>query len=92
MLDCPKECAVVVEVAVVGVGGSDGFRRSAAADCELAVRACNDGFSFFFFLRNPRVGMQGRWKGVEKGEPWSLAASDPFVRFEYRRTGQLRNG
>lgn len=68
LLDWPNECAAVaeMEVEVDGVGGSERFRLS--ADCRLPVLACNEGFSFFFFLRKPRVGMQGSRVRVEKGE------------------------
>lgn len=48
------EAVGVVAVAEVGVGGSD----SRSSDWELSFLACNESFSFFFFLRNPRVGMR----------------------------------
>lgn len=44
----------VVGVVAVGVGGSD----SRSSDWELSFLACNESLSFFFFLRNPRVGMR----------------------------------
>jgi len=42
-------------VAEVGVDGSE----SRISDWELLFLACDESFSFFFFLRNPRAGMQG---------------------------------
>lgn len=44
----------VVAVAEVGVGGSD----SRISDWELSFLACKESLSFFFFFKNPRVGMR----------------------------------
>lgn len=54
----------VVGVVAVGVGGSD----SRSSDWELSFLACNESLSFFFFLRNPRVGMRKIAGNILRGE------------------------
>jgi hypothetical protein len=68
---------------VVGVGGSERLRTS--AEWELSFLACNESFSFFFFLRKPRVGIQDDQTVVEKGGRRLVASSNPFVRVEWAR-------
>lgn len=53
-----------VGVVAVGVGGSD----SRSSDWELSFLACNESLSFFFFLRNPRVGMRKIAGNILRGE------------------------
>lgn len=82
VVDAWKECAVVAEEEVVGVGGSEGLLRC-SAEWELSFLPCNESFSFFFFFRKPpRLGIQDYRSDDEKGGRRLVASSDPFERFE----------